>query len=169
MTRLQTPLEREVLRYTAYFRGWCQAFGEHESETCADEAFAWLFGDGQIGLILPRPLTRALYREVLRRHGETPVFTVADDSLEVGAFRYRLPCRFEDHALSALQGMLETPADLHLYLSYHFLYRSGTRIITLSHKKPLHIIYREMSPMRIRIRRRQGPAASGDDRRPERA
>jgi hypothetical protein len=154
MSAAPIPIEHEVLRYTAYFRGWCQAFGEHEAECCADDAFTWLFGRDRIGLILPRPLTRALYREVLRRQPDIPLLTVGEDRVEVGQFRYHFPCRFQDHALSALQAILETPASLHLYLSYHFMYPAGTRIITLSHNKPLHIIYKEMNPIRIRLQRR---------------
>jgi hypothetical protein len=40
---------------------------------------------------------------------------------------------------------------LHLYLTYHFLYRSGTRIVTLSRKQPLAIIYKQISPMQIEL------------------
>jgi len=145
------PMEREVQRYTAYFRGWCQAFGEHESGECEDAAVTWLFGDQQIGLILPRPLSRALYREVLGKHRQTPQLTIRATSLAVGEFHYRFPCPFEERALAVLQSMLTASRQLHLYLSYHFVYPPGTRIITLSHNKPMHIIYKEMAPMRIRL------------------
>gem|GEM_PF-4641025 len=35
------PLERTVRRYTAYFRGWCQAFGEHEFVAPQDEGISY--------------------------------------------------------------------------------------------------------------------------------
>jgi len=35
-------LERELKRYAAYFRGWCQAFGEHESIHSEESGISWL-------------------------------------------------------------------------------------------------------------------------------
>ena len=143
------PLEREVKRYAAYFRGWCQAFGEHESEATRDDAISWLVAEQQVGIILSRPLTRALYREALRRQTAPPLLTISPQCLRVEAFHYRFRKPLEAHILNAVRDILQAPQDLHLYLSYHFMYPSGTRIITLSRSKPLHIIYKEIGPMRI--------------------
>jgi hypothetical protein len=142
------PLEREVKRYAAYFRGWCQAFGEHEAEA-ADDAISWLVAEQQVGIILPRPVTRALYREALRGQRAPPPLTISSRYLQVGAFHYPFGKPSEARILDAVRDILHTPQDLHLYLTYHFTYPSGTRIITLSRDKPLHIIYKEIGVMRI--------------------
>jgi hypothetical protein len=149
-------LEREVKRYAAYFRGWCQAFGEHQVESSNDDAISWLLAEQQVGMILPRPLTRALYREALGRPRAPPLLTISPRCLRVGAFHYQFRQALEPHILNALQDVLQAPRDLHLYLSYHFMYPSGTRIITLSSNKPLHIIYKEISPMRIGLLQEDG-------------
>jgi hypothetical protein len=148
-SRDHRPLEREVKRYAAYFRGWCQAFGEHEAEETGDDAISWLVAEQQVGIILSRPLTRALYREALRRQTAPPLLTISPRCLRVEAFHYRFHKPLEAHILNAVRAILQAPQDLHLYLSYHFMYPSGTRIITLSRSKPLHIIYKEIGPMRI--------------------
>jgi hypothetical protein len=143
------PLEREVRRYAAYFRGWCQAFGEHEAGAADDDAISWLVAEQQVGIILPRPVTRALYREALRGQRAPPLLTISPRCLEVGAFHYPFGKPLETHFRDALRDILQTPHDLHLYLTYHFTYPSGTRIITLSRNKPLHIIYKEFGLMHI--------------------
>ena len=143
------PLEREVKRYAAYFRGWCQAFGEHEAGTADDDAISWLVAEQQVGIILPRPVTRALYREALRGQRAPPLLTIGPRCLQVGAFHYPFCKPLETHILDALRHILQTSNDLHLYLTYHFMYPSGTRIITLSRNKPLHIIYKEIGLMHI--------------------
>ncbi len=167
-SQIQRPLEREVKRYAAYFRGWCQAFGEHDAQPPGDDAISWLVGERQIGLILPRPLTRALYREALRHQREPPLMTIGPQCLQVGAFHYRFKVPPATRALSTLKEMLQAPQSLHLYLSYHFMYPSGTRIITLSHSKPLHIIYKEIGAMRIRLLpgRGNGQHSNTDEPRP---
>ena len=67
-------VERNVKRYSAYFRGWCQAFGEHDS-----------YGDHDRGIIGPanahhRPLGAPRHRaeapdapsSARRPHGRLP-------------------------------------------------------------------------------------------------
>ena len=142
-------LEREVKRYAAYFRGWCQAFGEHEAEAGDYDAISWLVAERQVGIILPQPVTRAVNREALRGQRAPPLLTVSPRCLQVGTFHYPFRKPLETHVLDALRDILQTPHDLHLYLTYHFMYPSGTRIITLSRDKPLHIIYKEIGVMRI--------------------
>ena len=60
-------LERDLKRYAAYFRGWCQAFGEHESIYRDDTGISWLTASTQLGLVLPKPMIKQLNREVLLR------------------------------------------------------------------------------------------------------
>lgn len=155
------PLEREVKRYAAYFRGWCQAFGEHEAQALDDDAINWLVAEQQVGIILPRPVTRALYREALRGQRAPPLLTISSRCLQVGAFHYPFPKPLEARILDALRDILQTQHDLHLYLTYHFMYPSGTRIITLSRAKPLHIIYKEIGLMRIGLLPDNGAGRTG--------
>ena len=53
-------LERETIRYSAYFRGWCQAFGEHEGIQCERSGIDWLLADHHLGLVLPSEAIKAL-------------------------------------------------------------------------------------------------------------
>ena len=82
-------LERELIRYSAYFKGWCQAFGEHEGIQCKESGIDWLLADQQLGLVLPQETIRPLYREVLL-HKHTPTLTFQEDRIEIGALRIAL-------------------------------------------------------------------------------
>ncbi len=145
--------QRKVYRYAAYFRGWCQAFGEHEDLSDENDDIKWLLAENQVGFILPAELTKALYREVLGRQAEAPTLTVSDSAVDVGAFHYQLSLTAAERGLDALRQLLMKPDKLHLYLTYHLFYRSGSRIMTLSQHRPLTIIYREIGPIHIRLNR----------------
>ncbi len=45
---MQTPLQREVQRYAARFRGRCQAVGEDDAQSPDDDAISWLFSGARI-------------------------------------------------------------------------------------------------------------------------
>jgi hypothetical protein len=60
-------VERELIRYAAYFKGWCQAFGEHQGMRCTESGIDWLLADHQLGLVLPSDMVKSLHREVLLR------------------------------------------------------------------------------------------------------
>jgi len=143
--------QRKVQRYAAYFKGWCQAFGEHENLSREEHAIDWLLAENQVGIVLPEKLTKALYREVLGKQHESPTLTISQDCVRVGEFHYTLSATEDKRGIDSLRQVLENPGDLYLYLTYHFLYRSGTRIITLSRKQPLAIIYKQISPMHIKL------------------
>jgi hypothetical protein len=143
--------QRKVQRYAAYFKGWCQAFGEHENLSREEHDINWLLAENQVGFILPEDLTKALYREVLGRQRASPTLSIGQQCVRVGQFHYTLSAAGDKPGIDALRQIMENPGDLHLYLTYHFLYQSGTRIITLSHKQPLAIIYRQISPMHIKL------------------
>jgi hypothetical protein len=145
------PIERTVRRYTAYFRGWCQAFGEHDIVAPQDEGISLLFGEEQMGFILPRELTRALYREVLGKQLSSPLLDINPKRVQVGKFHQALPEMWKQQGLQLFSRLAQTENDLHLYLTYHFMYPSGTRIVTFSQRKPLSIIYKEIEPMSIRL------------------
>jgi len=143
-------LERELIRYSAYFKGWCQAFGEHEGIQCRDSGIDWLLADHQLGLVLPQKTIKPLYREVLL-HRQTPVLTFHEDRIEIGALRIALEKKQEQKALDAIATILDSPEAVHLYLTSHLLYGGGNRIITFSNKKPLLIIYKVIGTMRVRL------------------
>lgn len=140
----------EITRYAAFFRGWCQAFGEHESVSDADSGIIWLFSENQAGFILPQHLTRSLYREVLGKRG-TPVLELRRKVARIGAFQYPLSGPAAAKGVVAIKTILEQGDDASLFLSSHFMYGTGARVITLSSRKPLTIIYKEIGPMRVQL------------------
>jgi hypothetical protein len=75
-----------VQRYSAYFKGWCQAFGEHDNLPPEKPGINWLLAENQIGLISPAELIKALYRKVLGRQREPPKLTIGQDCVRVGEF-----------------------------------------------------------------------------------
>lgn len=143
-------VERELIRYAAYFKGWCQAFGEHQGIRCTQRGIDWLLADHQLGLVLPSDMVKSLHREVLLRRG-TPSLIFSDDCIEVGALRIPLKRKREQKALDAVAEILASPEAVHLYLTSHLLYGGGNRIITFSNRKPLLIIYKAIGTMRVRM------------------
>ena len=142
--------EYEIKRYAAYYKGWCQTFGEHESVISDDGGISWRVSEQQIGFISPQQLTRSLLLEVLRKH-KTPTLTIGHHSVHIGKIDYGFSRASDESALEAVSKLLEGGGDTHLFLTSHFMYGMGTRILTLSHKKPVAIIYKEIGAMRIRL------------------
>ena len=143
-------LERDVKRYAAYFKGWCQTFGEHESLADHDNEIYWLLSDKQAGFVLPPDYLRQLYRAVLL-HDAAPPLTFRRFLLEVGDFSFSLTPEHEDRIRETVREILSSDGGLHVYLTSHFMYGTNARIITLSAKKPLSIIYKEIGSIPIRI------------------
>lgn len=143
-------LEREVKRYAAYFRGWCQTFGEHESIADHDNEIYWLLTDSQAGFVLPKDYLRQLYKAVLL-HDEAPPLTFGRFLVDVGDFNFSLTPEYEDQIRETINRILSGDGELHVYLTSHFMYGTNARIITLSTKKPLSIIYKEIGRMQIRL------------------
>lgn len=143
-------LERQLRRHAAYFRGWCQAFGEHESIYRDDTGINWLTAESQVGLVLPKTLIKSLYREVLL-HEKVPTLTFHHESVEIGALNIPIGKKYQQQALSAMKKILDSREDIHVFLTSHLLYGEGSKIITFSNKKPLAIIYKEIGTMRIRL------------------
>jgi len=142
--------EYGVKRYAAYFRGWCQAFGEHEGVSADDAGISWLLAEHQVGFILPQHLMRSLYREVLGQRG-TPVLELGRNSARIGDFRYPLSGSADEQGITAIERVLENSSGTSLFLTSHFMYGTGIRIITLSNNRPLSIIYKEIGPMLVRM------------------
>ena len=98
-----------------------------------------------------QPITRRLYREVLL-HRKPPPLMFRDEKVEIGSLAFALARRHEQQILKAIHRILDTGQDFHVYLTSHLLYGTSTRIITLSRKKPLAIIYKEIGSMPIRLK-----------------
>jgi hypothetical protein len=111
----------------------------------------WLIGDDQIGVILEPALKRLLYPLFLYRPGlAAPEVLLRPNAIEVGAAY--LPFAADAHTpLTKILGLIARAADLHLYQTYHLIYPAGTRILTLSTRAPLTILYRELTPIRLRL------------------
>ena len=143
--------KREIHRYAAYFKGWCQAFGEHEAELVEDESAGWLYAENKIGLILPRQLSKQLYRRVLGKTQTIPVISLGREDIGVGDFHHTFSESSDLAGLVKLNQLLANNKGLHLYLTYHLIYPKGTRIITFSTKQPLPLIYKEIEPIQIHL------------------
>lgn len=142
---------RQIMRYAAYFKGWCQAFGEHESFIGEENEISWLVGDNQVGLILPQELNKVLYREALGKKHEIPTLYLNSERVQIGKFEHSLSKSHDKSGFEHLRQLLESCESLHLFLSYHVMYQQGTRIVTFSCKAPLNIIYKTIGPMHIQL------------------
>jgi len=143
-------LQRELNRYAAYFRGWCQAFGEHDVIAGEEDGISWLLTDRQAGFVLPQALLKPLYREVLL-HSEAPTLSISRDHVEIGSLNMALTRSNDHRVLNTIEQILETGNDYHLFLTSHLFYGTGARIITISSKKPVAIIYKQIGTMRIQL------------------
>lgn len=143
--------ERKIYRYAAYFHGWATAFGNHDKHFDKERDLLWLFGKDQIGLILT-PRVKDLLRPLFLTNREA-----GPPQVELGPGRFRIAdtvVRFgaEDQLLfDAVMDLLQGVGSLHLLQTYHIVYPSGTRILTLSHHSPLALVYREIEPLTLRL------------------
>jgi hypothetical protein len=177
---------RTLRRHRAYFNGWAQAFGHHDLLRDTPQGLRWLVGETQLGLILDPSVrtrlrggeeqhlgglladdlrspaaVRPLHRlgQTARPSAQTPsaLVDVGSETLRLGRLTLR---HCPDEVMDRLRALLGVRADLHLYETYHLMYPSGTRILTLSRHAPLGLIYRELSPAVIRVAPIATPAAA---------
>ena len=143
---------RVIKRYNAYYHGWCLSFGEHD-EAAYDEnkGINWLFGEDRVGLALTPRLRRLLFRELLGQHDKIPEMTLADDAVKFKSQAYPLSDESTKVGMQHFKKFLLGGDDFHMFLSSHFCYPPGTRIVTFSKRKPLGIMYKEMQPMKLKI------------------
>ena len=141
--------EYEIRRYTAYLRGFCQAFGEHEAEYEESNDINWLLADEQVGLILSPEVKRTFYREILGHKTVIPTLRLSESCLQLDDLRHPLKGENDLRGLQALRQLIQHENPTHLYLTYHFIYPAGTRIVTFSKKMPLPILYKEMRPLKV--------------------
>jgi hypothetical protein len=166
---------RLLRRHRAYFNGWAQAFGHHDlfRDTC--QGLRWLLGERQLGLMLdPSVRTRlqggdgqglgGLLADDLRSPAVEParprslhrlgIASTPPALIDVGSETLRLGRLTLRHCPAAVvegvRALMDEDADLHLYETYHLMYPSGSRILTLTRRPPLGLVYRELTPALIR-------------------
>lgn len=143
--------ERRIKRYSAFFKGWCQAFGEHEADFQEAEAINWLIGEDQVGLIMAPELRKTVYKAMLGVKGEVPGLELANDYVQFGSFKHPFTTAMYTEGLNTLRELLRAGDEAHLYLTYHVMYPEGTRIVTFSKKAPMGLLYKEIEPTVITV------------------
>jgi hypothetical protein len=166
---------RLLRRHRAYFSGWAESFGEHDLLRDTRLELRWLLGAGQLGLILdpsirtrlrggdqpglgglladepgppaaqmgaPRPLWHLAQAPL-----PATLIDVGGETLRLGRLTLR---QCPPAVMDRLRQFLAPGAQLHLYEAFHLTYPAGTRILTLSQRSPLGLIYRELAPALIR-------------------
>lgn len=168
---MQISQPRMLRRHGAYFRGWAQAFGAHDLANDDRRGLRWLLGEEQLGLILTPPIRRELLALTADADagdeindgkrpeaGDGTAAEVALDQPLLGEHALKLGdvtlpiASTQPSVVDCAAGLLADSRDLHLYQTYHLIYPSGTRILTLSRRAPLGLIYREIEPLRIGLR-----------------
>lgn len=145
------PSERTIRRYSAFFRGWATAFGSHDKGSDDSRGLFWLFGEGQIGLVLTPEVKRFLYPRLLGSRGEdAPELELSRSGLRI-ADKMLTAGEGERRAVDVTMGLLSCGGDLHLLQTYHLFYPGGTRILTLSCHPPLPLVYREIAPLTVHV------------------
>ena len=96
-------------------------------------------------------LRRRFVRELLGHHGKVPEIVLYEDAARINRLKYRIEDPHDLEGLRHLREFLQSPDDIHMFLTSHFCYPPGTRIITFSRKKPLIIMYKEIDPLRLRV------------------
>jgi hypothetical protein len=131
--------------------GWCQAFGEHEVDYEEKKEINWLYGEAMVGMALEPRLRKTVYRELLRRHKEDSRIILSDSSVEINQFKYVVNQDADRAGVKNIIELLKCDDDIHLFLTSHFCYPQGPRIITFSKRKPLFIMYKEIEPLAVRV------------------
>lgn len=146
-------IERTVHRYAAYYRGWCQAFGEHTADSNEQTELQWLSGDESVGLIVTPRLKRFFHRELLEKNLQESKIEIphSREYFKINSQMFPLINREDQDGMEKLIELLHQSDDIHLYLTSHFTYPSGTRILTFSHKRPLGILYKEIVALAARV------------------
>lgn len=143
-------MNRIIRRYSAFIPRWCQSSGGHVPDPHGEaRAVEWLIGEDCVGIILLPEIRHRLMHELLGR---------PEPRLEIGAAVVKL----NDHpfverpvlgqsGFAALRELLHARSETHMFLTYHLIYPPGTRIITLSGKAPMPLLYKEMAPLPVTL------------------
>lgn len=143
--------ERTIRRYSTYFKGWATAFGNHDKHFDVERDLLWLLGQDQIGLILTptvRSFLRPLFLEEAEKH--PPQVQLGAGSFRIANLEVGIDDEFQ-RELDVVMDLLEGGGDVHLFQTYHLVYPSGTRILTLTRQAPLQLVYREIEPLKLSL------------------
>ena len=142
--------ELNVKRYAAYYHGWCIAFGEHELDYEEETGIHWVFGESQVGFVVGEKLKRRLFRELLGQQGQIPNIKLSPSNMTFNEFEHPFSDK-ERTGAERFRAFIRAQEQLHMFLTSHFCYPPRTRIITLAPKKPPIILYKEITPLRLRL------------------
>lgn len=139
-------MEKIVRRYSAFIPRWCQAFGDHQPDPGGEgRAVEWLIGEDSVGVILLPEIRHRLMQELLGPRDIEIEF--GPHLIRLNRHDYKEASILRHAGYGALRELLLGEAEVHMYLTYHLIYPPGTRIITLSRKAPLPLLYKEMAPL----------------------
>ena len=139
-------MEKIVRRYSAFIPRWCQTFGDHQPDPGGEgRAVEWLIGEDSVGVILLPEIRHRLQQEILAPKAVEIGF--GPRSIRFNRHDYTEASILRHAGYAALRELLLGEAEVHMYLTSHLIYPPGTRIITLSRKAPLPLLYKEMAPL----------------------
>jgi len=98
--------------------------------------------------------TTAVDKVTVQRSTEennTPLVDLGQKGARIGGFHYPLSGAVDEQGIAAIRRILESCSDPCLFMTSHFMYGTETKILTLSSKKPLSIIYKEIGCMLIKL------------------
>ena len=142
---------RLIKRYSAYYSGWCVAFGEHEALYEEGKEINWLFSETNVGFTLSPKLKRIAFHELLGKHAQIPRITVGISEIQFSQHQISITQEKDKKGLARFKDFVSTNEDIHLCITSHFCYPPGTRIITFTKDKPIIIMYKEIQPLELEI------------------
>ncbi|MBL8397575.1 MAG: hypothetical protein JNL84_05430 [Candidatus Accumulibacter sp.] len=143
-------MDKTIRRYAAFFPRWCQAFGDHVPDPYGEaQAVEWLLGEDCVGVILLPEIRHLLMRNLLGP--QLPELEFQPRAIRLNGHEYTEEAVLGHPGYLAMRGLLRGEAATHMFLTYHLIYPPGTRIITLSSKAPLPLLYKEMAPLRVTV------------------
>ncbi|EXI65150.1 MAG: hypothetical protein AW08_03422 [Candidatus Accumulibacter adjunctus] len=141
-------MDKLVHRYSAFFPRWCQAFGDHAPDPFGEaRAVEWVIGVDSVGVIVLPEVRHWLMHELLAE--KHPEVEFRQRSIRLNRRDYDEVEVLATAGYSALRELLLGCDEAHMFLTYHLIYPPGTRIITISSKPPLGLLYREMEPLTV--------------------
>lgn len=143
-------MEKIIHRYSAYIPRWCQAFGDHVPDPGGEgRAVEWLVGADCVGVIVLPEIRHRLMHELLGQ--SKPDVEFRQRSLRLNQWDYAESEVLGHPGYAALRELLLGSESAHMFLTYHLIYPPGTRIITVSRKPPLPLLYKEMAPLPVSV------------------
>ncbi len=141
-------MKKTIRRHTAFIPRWCQAFGDHIPDPGGEgRAVEWLIGADSVGIIVLPDVRRLLAHELLSV--KQPELEFRERSVRLNKRTYGEMNVLGHPGYAALRELLLGDDQLHLFMTYHLIHPSGTRIITISRKAPLALLYKEMDPLPV--------------------